>query len=154
MTLELRKNIYIDLWMIELIYSSIVVSPACWQSGFIRAHPMVKGRLYCLVSRVVVERKGNVTRSLNSLLAPSAKLLSAQKWFQACSYSHTLYPPTPWKMKQFGIIIPLELEPLWSQQSSCLEYKSLRSPGKPHQARSRQRCMCITVLVGNWVWRM
>lgn len=108
MTLDLRKNIHIDLWMIELIYASIVVSPVCWESGFMLAYPMVKGRLYCLASRVVVKRKGNVTRTLNSLLGPSAKLLSAQKWFQACNSSHTLYPPTPWKMKQFGIMILLE----------------------------------------------
>lgn len=94
--------------MIELIYTPIVVSPTCWQSGFILAYSMAKGRLYCLVSGVVVKRKGNITRALNSLLAPSAKLLSAQKWFQAYNSSHTLYPPTLWKMKQFGIMILLE----------------------------------------------
>lgn len=108
MTSELKKNIHTDLWMIELIYTSTVVSPVCWQRSFILACHMVKGRLYCFVNRVVVKRKANVTRTLNSLLTPSAKLLSAQKWFQVCSSSHTLYPLAPWKMKQFGIIILLE----------------------------------------------
>lgn len=107
--------------------------------------PHAKRKIILLVSRVVVKSEGNVPRTWNSQLSPSAKVLSAQKGLQAGNSSHTLYSPTPCKMKQFGAMISLEwagatgrsaLFIVGMQRFSITGKKSLILPGAGSSAHS------------------
>lgn len=141
MTLELKENTHIDLWMIELIYTSIVVSPACWQSGFVLAYPMLKGRLYCQWAELWFKERA-VSQGLGTASSPHLQKCServpSRQFFPHPLFLRAMQDEAVWCNNFTGVGWSHgEVSPLhgWNAKVPC-HWESLILPGAGSCAHS------------------